>query len=196
MPDPPSDGLYTIEKYGEWKELWINNGNEEWRDSEIKKLTDKGYWHECRNVGKSFVIKWWQPMLSILYHDSNKTFWRASWETTKQKRTRFKLYKDDACILNYDQISLDDINFYLENRTDRHNYLTMMPVLRNLKKLRLEELENEKHFVNLVKQQVTATDEQIWSAVEWWKTKNQWKRPIHQDDAKALRMITKHLSKK
>lgn len=31
-----------------------------------------------------------------------------------------------------------------------------------------------------------------WS-LDWWKYKNIWKRPITQDDEKAVRMITKHL---
>jgi len=32
-------------------------------------------------------------------------------------------------------------------------------------------------------------EKEIWKAVDWWKHKVIWKRPIRQDDAKAWRMI-------
>jgi len=38
-------------------------------------------------------------------------------------------------------------------------------------------------------------EKSVWEAVEWWKYKNKWKRPIEQNDAKALRMIEKRLKK-
>ena len=39
------------------------------------------------------------------------------------------------------------------------------------------------------------SESEVLAAIDWWKFKNQWKRLIAQDDAKALRMIIKHLNK-
>jgi hypothetical protein len=71
----------------------------------------------------------------------------------------------------------------------------MLPLLIALKKRRTEELEREKLFVALVVNRLKCPEEDVWKAVDWWKHKNKWKRPIDQDDAKALRMIEKHLQK-
>jgi hypothetical protein len=38
--------------------------------------------------------------------------------------------------------------------------------------------------------------QEIFDAIDWWKFKNMWKRPIEKDDTKALRMIVKHILKK
>ena len=104
----------------------------------------------------------------------------------------FRYYDDE--VLNYDAIDLDDVEFYLESRVDRHNYLDMLPVLRNIKKMRLEEIEYEKQLVKLIVGE-GFSENNIWTAIEWWKLKNKWKRPIDKDDAKALRMIRKKLAK-
>jgi len=42
-------------------------------------------------------------------------------------------------------------------------------------------------------QRTKATEEDVWEAVNWWKIKNKWKRPIREDDNKALRMIEKRV---
>lgn len=35
----------------------------------------------------------------------------------------------------------------------------------------------------------------VWAAIDWWKKKNIWKRPLLEDDSKAWRMIRKRLKK-
>jgi hypothetical protein len=114
----------------------------------------------------------------------------------RKRRMSFLLYKDDATVLNYDMISLDDLNYYIENRTDRHNFLSMLPVLIGLKKTRLQEIEDEKGFVSLISSKYGFTEKAVWKAIDWWKYKVIWKRPIRKDDAKAWRMISKKLSGK
>lgn len=112
----------------------------------------------------------------------------------RKNRIGYSFYNDE--VLNYDQLSLDDIEFYLHSRVDRRNYLDMLPVLRKIKKARLEELEREKHFVKFLSDRTGKTEEDVWKAVEWWKYKNKWKRPVAEDDAKALRMIESRLNRK
>jgi hypothetical protein len=196
FPSTPSDGLYVVDKYGEFKDIWINNGNEEWLKSEIAKREASGEWYEVRTIGSSKVIKYWQPMLSIMYNDKYKSDFRAYYDDRRINRTRYKIYTHDKFILNYDQIDLADIEYYLSNRIDRPNYLNMLPVLRQLKQLRLSEIESEKLFAQLVLKETSKTEQEVFDAIDWWKFKNQWKRPIAQDDAKALRMIVKYLNKK
>jgi len=122
--------------------------------------------------------------------------WTINWDGThdyhkRKNRISFTFYMDE--VLNYDQISLEDIEFYINCRTERKNYLKMMPLLYRLKRKRLEELEREKLFVQLVVNRNNVSEDKVWKLVDWWKYKNKWKRPIDKDDAKALRMIERKL---
>jgi hypothetical protein len=81
----------------------------------------------------------------------------------------------------------------------------MLPLLDDVKNWRIEELENEKNFAKMVYAQVyqklkKQTEEYIYQkileAIDWWKFKNMWKRPIDKDDTKALRMITNRILNK
>lgn len=112
----------------------------------------------------------------------------------RKNRIGYSFYDDE--VLNYDQLSLDDVEFYLHSRVDRKNYISMLPVLRQIKKARLKELEREKHFVKLLSNRTKKTEGDVWKAIEWWKYKNKWKRPVAEDDAKALRMIENKLNRK
>ncbi len=100
-------------------------------------------------------------------------------------------------MLNYDAMSFEDIDFYLNSRLNRRHYLSMMPLLHQIKKQRLEELKWESSFVQMMVGQVSKkisgidVEANVWECINWWKLKNKWKRPIRKDDAKALRMIEK-----
>jgi hypothetical protein len=123
--------------------------------------------------------------------------WDASrWEDRKRtKKVRFMLRRDDEWLLNYDNLSLEDLEYYLTSRVDREHYLDMFPVLKGLKKMRLEELEWEKGFVTQISGKLKCNEQIVWDAIDWWKNKVKWKRPIMSDDAKALRMIEKKIIK-
>lgn len=117
-----------------------------------------------------------------------------------KKRMAFKLFSEDWFILNYDKISLEDLDYYINSRIDRPNYLQMLPMLIEAKKNRIKELNWEKEFVRmtveeLLRENFTVKEEDVWEAVNWWKNKVIWKRPITKDDAKALRMIKSKLKK-
>lgn len=127
---------------------------------------------------------------SILYKPDDSV-WNRYDSHERVRRISWRLFSNDKEVLNYDLITLDDIQYYITNRVDRSHYLEMLPVLRAMKILRLKELEWEKGFVeNLCLRYKIKDDSVVWNTIEWWKNKVIWKRPIMKDDAKALRMIT------
>ena len=100
--------------------------------------------------------------------------------------------------LNYDRISLNDINYYINSRVDRPNYLKALPLLRQIRKKLIEEMDKENNFKKMLqgmanKQNLPISEKLICEAIDWWKFKNIWKRPITEDDVKAVRMIKKKL---
>ncbi len=204
-PPLPNRGVYEIDEYTETATSKIFTPQ---LDSYKEKHPDLIVLKEYTNrVGTStseikYNLGTW---LTIKHNPKDEVY--SGWggcngSSERKNKIRWKIYKKDKFVLNYDQISLDDINFYLQNRSDRENYLEMMPLLRTLKQWRLKELESEKYFADMVMQQINSTTlkkpivdlwSKIWEAIEWWKFKNMIKRPIDKDDSKALRMIMKKL---
>ena len=58
------------------------------------------------------------------------------------------------------------------------------------------ELENEKGFVEGMSRRLNVDKKIVWEAIDWWKNKVIWKRPLTKDDAKAWRMIEKRIIKR
>lgn len=114
----------------------------------------------------------------------------------RQNRVSFYLYKDDEFVLNYDLLDLDDVIYYLNSRLERPNYLSVLPMLKSIYEQRLDEIEEEKMFVKLFAQEMKCDVDIVWEAVDWWKNKVIFKRPLDEDDEKAWRMIRGRIKKK
>ena len=227
IPDRPPVGIYEVEEYlqEEKKDMKMSDFEKlkkVWDERGIKyeiKETRKNQYH-INYRGSNFprqeksdyipiyedgvTVKSAFIHLTILYNPKDEVYgpWGTYDPHDRKKRIRLRIYPSDDFVLNYDQISLDDIEFYLTSRVDRPNYLKMLPMLNDMKKWRIQELENEKNFTKLIYSQVYQNFkgkseeyiyDKIWETIDWWKYKNMWKRPIDKDDTKALRMIVKKL---
>ena len=148
-----------------------------------------------------------QKFLCIKYNPGGeiRNYWDR-WDDGHERKNNISyiIFKDDAFIINYDDVKIEDIDFYLNSRIDRRHYLYIMPLLWQVKLEKQKEYEQEKDFVLLVRGELLKKhgvdphqiNSFIWDAIEWWKAKKvKWKRPIKQDEAKALRMIIKRLQK-
>lgn len=204
IPKSPSTGLYEVERYQERETKFFFNRNSEETKNEIK----EGNWKflERRNERCDKYFRTLEEVHSVIkYNPGGDIYSGWGYDSHERKnRIAFRIYKNDDFVLNYDQISLDDINYYLNDRANRKHYLNMMPLLRTMKKWRLEEIEKEKDFAMLVlgeliklypKLNQDTLKITIDELIEWWKFKNKIKRPIDKDDAKALRMIVKEFQR-
>jgi len=152
---------------------------------------------ELNIVTKDLNFEW--LYIAINPGDLRWKYNRRENDVVEYKRKRaitLEIRRDDDFILNYDDISVDDIDYYLNNRIDRANYLRMIPSLIEVKKQKIEEMKLEHDFAQLVKNRNPDIDDKlIQKAIEWWKKKVVFKRPITSDDAKALRMIESKIKK-
>ena len=135
---------------------------------------------------------------TIYYHPGDKveTYdWRTGLNLVDRKRrVPCRLYSDE--VINFDAITLKDVEYYERNRLERPNYLRILPVLSWIRKLKKEEWELESGFVKLCLSMLGWDEKQegkVRNAIHWWKLKNKWKRSLMTDDAKAVRMIVKKL---
>ncbi len=207
IPPLPTKGLYTVESIeGETYDIGLGKRStggimgEPKKEWYVEEPIDHGYFKEDEN-GKKIILRT-EDKLYIKYIPMN-----YHGEPMSKNRIAFEIMRDDEFIMNYDRIGLDDIEYYLNSRIDRPNYLEMLPLLRTLKKMRLAELEWEKSFVKLVMGEIiknksitvpggTDLEAVVWEAIDWWKHKNIWKRPITKDDALALRMIKARIERR
>jgi len=108
----------------------------------------------------------------------------------RKKRVPFRLYKDE--VLNVDDITLEDIDYYMRNRLYRTDYLDIMPALHIARAFKAKEAALEEEFVKLLASKLGWDETQyqaVRDAIKWWKLKNKWKRAVTKDEAKAMRMI-------
>ena len=96
-----------------------------------------------------------------------------------------------------------DVDFYINDRTDRSNYLGFLPILKTIKKHLLEEQDQEDQFglmligecqkKGLKPKEGLTYERIIQDLIDWWKFKNKWKRPISKNDELAMKMIERRL---
>lgn len=147
-------------------------------------IKDKGYFCSSERI-------------KCLWNPEDDVYSKDSWEShARKRRAPFYLDRDDWCVLNYDLVTLEDVEYYIHSRAERENYLDLLPALFRIKHERLKELKWEKGFIKSLKMIHKISDDQeslIWKIIDWYKTKVLWKRPVMEDDAKALRMIESKL---
>lgn len=177
---------YVMEKYHGWR-----------KDQHGEHLEPKFQFH---NVKREFMCIRYNPK-DIVGENNMMRSWKDPKPEERKMNLSWKIYNDDAFIINYDDIKIEDIDFYLNSRIDRRHYIHIMPLLWKVRETLIEEQKSEVDFKKLIAGEVLRstgtlpTDEQIDDAVEDWKKNLIWKRAIQHDDEKALRMIVKKLSK-
>lgn len=217
-PSPPSQGVYEVVGHDKVESEWMN-------ESEYQDVLNSGVEFKLMDTHKKkYHLNWKsenqneEPVysdghlirktfrhLTIMHNPGGETShgW-GDWGHERKNRIRFRILHDDPFILNYDQIDIADIDFYITSRVDRPNYLDMMPVLKKIKDERLKELANEKEFmkfvvsrnIKIINKPESEIKKMVVDSVIWWKYKNKWKRPIAKDDTLALRMIEKRIQSK
>lgn len=178
IPDYPNEGVYTVE--------------------EAK--TTQGYWEEGKFIQKE------RKILCFRYNPGGD-YWTWSGCFERKNNISFIIKPNEGSgepqILNYDGISLDDVEFYLNSRIDRPNYLSYLPILKTLKKHLIKEQEQEDYFClmligrcqekGLIPKNGLTYEDIILELINWWKYKNKWKRPISSNDKLAMQMIERRL---
>jgi hypothetical protein len=112
-------------------------------------------------------------------------------------RVSYLIYKADDFIINIDSVTVDDIEFYIRSRTNRHHYLNMIPLLKAALAIKKKEAEEEAPFRQLLIGVITGkhnvslarAERSVDALIKWWKFKTREHRALLSEDAKALRMI-------
>ncbi len=229
IPDLPDSALYVLHEYKTEERRQVTALANSWQEvpEYVKKCYIEGYFDEPQ-VGKK--DRWGSTQQYATYpfeykirdHKDNSVYEtkvysytvikynpggevRNNWDYyddghERKNQLSYKIFETDSNVLNFDAITMDDINYYLFERRHRVEYLHMMPVLYNIKVLKEQEAAKELEFVKgLVEdmkrkhQKLSDPRKEIWEAIEWYKLKNKSKRALTERDDLAWRMIKKRL---
>ena len=116
-------------------------------------------------------------------------------------RATFHCGRHDSFILNFDDVTEEDIQFYLNDRCNRHEYLSSFPTLQAALTLKAAERETERPFVDLLAREAAQKngipEEQVRpllaTVIPWWKQKTQVSRNLTADEKAAYSQILKEV---
>jgi hypothetical protein len=136
-----------------------------------------------------------ETTLSVSY-DREDTIWSDDAHDFVVPKTKAKYHfsKGDNSYVAIDFVTVEEMEAYLNSRSQRHDYEPMFPLLRNAIKFKKSEVAAETDFRALIKAELEklGSSETEADLVMWWKTAHKWNRPLLGDpafEAKAAKGI-------
>lgn len=123
-------------------------------------------------------------------------FW--SNESRKPKvRASCRLEPTDKCFIAFDVATVEDIEFYLNSRIDRHNYIALVPLLHKCLELKEQEQKTEAPFkkmlVGLIAKkfevEIAKVEKEIDEYISFYKFQFKTHRALTKNDTNAVNMI-------
>lgn len=150
------------------------------------------------NARNSELNFYYERTGEIIYKD-----WRSP-GVEPSRRAKYSLYRYDDFFVDFDEVKVDDIQYYISCRLHRHEYMGMIPLLNSVMKMKIEEQKVEKPFSKLligeiIKEHnvsISCAEEFIYDLIPWWKLKNKTHRALTVDDSKAIRMIVSEFGRR
>lgn len=183
-PELPHRGVYVIDE--------SNITTREWDSDEYDKTSRDPF----AKTGRKIHHVQHKNNMRFLYTPDDVIYDNTSWQGRKRlKRVAFYFDSDDRFFMNYDDASLEDVDYFLRNRMERKNYLEVMPMLIEIRAERMREQEFEAPLVDMIAAEFDCDKSIVWECILWWKMKTQIHRWIESDDAKAWRMIRRRVKR-
>jgi hypothetical protein len=128
---------------------------------------------------------------------SFKFLYQSDYADANRPRVSYRICLTDDFIINIDSVTASDIEFYIRSRTNRHRYLSMIPLLKAALAIKKREAAEEAPFRQLLVSEIAKkhdvsfarAERSIDALIKWWKFKTREHRALTSDDSKALRMI-------
>lgn len=133
----------------------------------------------------------------ILFNPGDEIYGGAD-SHKRKRRLPFFCFGDE--VVNFDEVRIEDVEYYLQNRIERRNYVRSMPQMFRLLKALRAEREVETPLARLICREAGLDPEsredlgKAFEAIRWWKLKTKFRRAVTSDNDKAFRMCLKRLS--
>ena len=129
--------------------------------------------------------------------------WKGQWRKPKTRAT-CTIYADDAFVLPFDLVTVEEMERYLRSRTERRGYLSMFPLLKSAIRAKRREAAEEEPFRAMLAGVLARENgvplseavQEVADLVTWWKFTNRNHRPLvglgeagEEQNAQAVRSI-------
>lgn len=112
-----------------------------------------------------------------------------------------RIDRKDGWVIPLDLITVEDIDYYVNARSQRGEYRNLIPLLLTAREVLRDEAEQEAPFRAAIAQAIVAADgvdhdDAVRTAdelVRWWKFGNKWHRPLVSDDQEFLAKATRRI---
>lgn len=130
----------------------------------------------------------------------------ADYYTARKNKESIQIDVRRTSILNYDDASLEDIEYYLNSRLHRSQYYTFVKLMKAFKKQYLADKKSEDEYVQMMIGQIMAKgykpkegitlEEVVHKAIETVKGRLKWKRPITAKEKETYTLVSRTLFSK
>lgn len=183
-----TEGMRVVGAFAQRMRLW--SGKDHRADVRPENAAPKNH--------EAYVVKATDRMyydFQFSFDRADEIFDKATWSyrPAKTKGTGY-LHVDDEWVIPIDLVTVDEMRGYLNARTERHNYLALVPTLRAAIAFKEAETAAEAPFLaalvgRLQHAGIDDAEAKASDLIAWYKTANKWHRPLDADDAKAARAI-------
>lgn len=145
---------------------------------------------------------------AIKYKPKDDYYWYHSRKNRVSIRVQVKSQYNDTIygVLNYDDVNMDDIEYYLNSRLHRSQYFRFVRLLKKVKDLYLKERVAEDEYIKMFVGQIMARglkakggyvlEEVVRVAIETVKNRLKWKRPITAKEKETYTLVERTLFSK
>ena len=124
----------------------------------------------------------------------------------RKNRESIQVNIDSTNIINYDDTSLEDVEYYLNSRLHRSQYYTFVKLMKAFKKQYLADKKSEDEYVQMMVGQIMAKgytpkgdltmEEVVMNAIDIVKERLKWKRPITAKEKETYTLVSRTLFSK
>lgn len=151
----------------------------------------KKYYREFPNIPEDGIYEVSEIITDKYYGERICFKYKPGGYKDRTTAVTFCARRNDDWIINYDQLELNDVDYYLNSRIDRPSYNNFIPLLKTVRQQLVKEQQSEQLFIDLIMNNLELNDRQIVTdCITWWKYKNKIKRSIDKDDTLAYKMMT------
>lgn len=131
------------------------------------------------------------------HRDADGYEWGTWGEWPYKTRASVTVYSDDSFVLPFDLVTVPELERYLNARTERHNYIELVPLMKAAIAAKRVEHEAEapvrQMLAGVIARDcgvtVAEAEAAVPALVDWWKLGNRWHRPLVVDDKVEARLV-------
>lgn len=142
----------------------------------------------------------------IKYLPDDKSYSWGDGYRERKNRVSIHIAPHETGILNYDDLRMEDVDYYLHSRLHRSQYYQFMVMLKKVKALLLEQQREEENFISMMVGQMIArgltvkkpftSEEVVRFALDMVKTRLKWKRPVSTKERETYTLVERTLFSK